>query len=255
MTAESTSDRQGPAQALLVHAYVDGELDAAAAIAVKERIDADPELEAEVGRVVALKQALRDKLHPETVAPAFRARIEALAPAQRPSAAPSWRALAASVALAVVLSSTSTWLVLGSLNQGVLDQAVDSHIRAMITGHSTDVTSTDQHIVKPWFNDKLASAPTVVDLRDQGFPLAGARIDVIAGKPVATLVFGRRLHSISLFERPGGASTALLPTQRTAQGLNVVGWSDDDNEYWAVSDLNAKELADFADLFRKAIRR
>src|SRR4051812_43717665 len=157
MMPESTNDQRDAVQTLSVHAYVDGELDAAAAIVIKARIDAEPELDAEVGRIVALKQALRDKLCPETVDPAFRARMEALAPVSRRSVSPSWRALAASVAVVAVISSASTWLILGNLNQGVLDEAVDSHIRAMITGHSTDVSSTDQHIVKPWFNDKLAS--------------------------------------------------------------------------------------------------
>jgi anti-sigma factor RsiW len=155
----------------------------------------------------------------------------------------------------MAVSSASTWLVVSSLDDSVLEQVVDSHTRAMLTARPTDVASTEQHIVKPWFNDKLTFAPTVIDLQSDGYPLAGARIDVIAAKPVATLVYNRRLHRISLFARPDRGPTASLISHRAVQGLNVVSWKQNDVEYWAVSDLNSKELAEFADLIRNASRR
>ena len=40
---------------LMIHALVDGELDAAAALSVERRIAADPELAAEYARIVALQ--------------------------------------------------------------------------------------------------------------------------------------------------------------------------------------------------------
>ena len=54
---------------LLVHAYVDGELDPVNAVAIEKQIAADPALAAERARVEALRRALRDKL-PATELPA-----------------------------------------------------------------------------------------------------------------------------------------------------------------------------------------
>jgi anti-sigma factor RsiW len=60
----------------------------------------------------------------------------------------------------------------------------------------TDVPSSDHHTVKPWFNGKLAFAPVVPDLGSQGYPLVGARVDVVGLEPAATLVYSRGKHLI-----------------------------------------------------------
>ena len=61
---------------LLVHAYVDGELDAASALDLKQQIDADPAMAAEAANISALQGVLRSKLTPEQVPPGLRSRIE-----------------------------------------------------------------------------------------------------------------------------------------------------------------------------------
>ena len=121
----------------------------------------------------------------------------------------------------------------------------------MMLDHLVDVPSSDQHTVKPWFNGKLDFAPPVVDLANRDFPLAGGRLDYIGGRPVAALVYGRRAHVINVFvstAAPGGPATL------THGGYNVVRWQSDDLTFWAVSDLNLRELEEFGTAFRDRTR-
>src|SRR5262249_24078604 len=88
----------------------------------------------------------------------------------------------------------------------VADVAAD-HIRSLMGDHLTDVKSTDQHSVKPWFATRVDFSPEVRDLTDRGFPLIGGRLDYAGGRQVASVVFQRRSHIINLFAWPGPDAT------------------------------------------------
>ncbi len=239
---------------LLVHAYLDGELDPANSLAVAQRIAADPALGAEVERIQALRQAVRERLPPEPMPSHLRARIEAAIGPRRLHVHPTWRALAASVVLAIALGSGSTWIAMRPVSGNHIAEAVvDSHMRALMAPRSTDVTSSERHTVKPWFNSRITQSPQVVDLTSEGFPLIGGRVDVIGTTPVATLVYGRRLHLISLSAVPSARSSQDVSVRKSIRGYNVTNWSEDGVDYWAASDLNAGELETFARSFRSAL--
>jgi anti-sigma factor RsiW len=234
---------------LLVHAYCDGELDPANALALERRMAGDPRLAAERDRIVALKRAMT-KLKPAAAPPALRARIERAVGMRRPAVRPSWSALAASVALAIVVSSGATWSVLGPSQSGLAtDEVIGSHIRSLMAEQRYDVASSDRHTVKPWFNGRTVRSPRVVDLAAQGFPLLGGRIDVIAKTPVPSLVYGYQKHIISVTQTQGVGAP---PPERTADGYHVIGWTDAGVSYWAVSDVGIGELQNFVKLFRAA---
>jgi anti-sigma factor RsiW len=240
---------------LLVHAYVDGELDPAHALEVERLMAADPALAAERDRIEALRRAIGERLPREAVPPGLAARIEAAAGlnARRlaPSSSPSWRALAASILVVAVLASGATWLVLRpTQGDAVADFVVASHMRGLLASQPFDVASSDRHTVKPWFNGRVPQAPRVVDLAQAGFPLAGGRVDVIGREPVATLIYRHGPHLISLFEIPASATSGEM--HRMIAGYNVVSWSENGVAYWAVSDVEATELAAFAKAFRDA---
>jgi len=238
---------------LLVHAYVDGELDPAHALEVERQLADDPALAVERERVEALRRVIAEQLPREGAPPDLVRRIETavgLRPAPvRASSRPSWRALAASVAVAAFLGSGATWLAL-SPGPPDADMVVANHVRALMATQPVDVGSSDQHTVKPWFNGRIPEAPRVVDLASEGFPLVGGRIDVIGHTPVATLVYRRRQHLISLSEVPAGRTIATSHDQ--IAGYNIVSWTDNGVAYWAVSDVAEADLEAFAKAFRAA---
>jgi anti-sigma factor RsiW len=124
-------------------------------------------------------------------------------------------------------------------------QIISSHA-VPAAGHLTDVQTTNQHIVKPWFNGKIDFAPPVPELADHGFPLAGGRLDSVNGKTVMAVVYHRRLHTVNLFVWPGEGSKTRSPVQDGSHEA----WSDDGLHLAAVSDIPAGELRLFRDLYR-----
>ena len=249
MTVSPTDPR------LLVHAYVDGELDPAHMLEMERQFASDPALAAERDRIEALRRAIRGQLPLEAAPADLARRIETSLGLRRDevriSSHPSWRALAASVVLAMFLASGATWFALRPQPaDATADMIVASHVRALMAPQPFDVASSDRHTVKPWFNGRIADAPRVVDLADQGFPLVGGRVDVIGRVPVATLVYRLRQHLISLTAVPGGKAIAASP--KDIAGYNLLSWSEDGTAYSAVSDLAATDLETFAKAFRAA---
>jgi anti-sigma factor RsiW len=235
----------------LVHAYMDGELDLPAALSIEEKIAANPKLAAERDRIIALREAVQQNLPRDTIPLALQQRIEKAIGLRREISRPTWRALAASVALAVFVTSGSTWLLLDSrAPQTTEDAVVAGHIRGLMAPQPADVASTERHTVKPWFNGRVVESPHVADLANAGFPLIGGRVDVVDGRPVPTLVYGRRKHIISLTAVPTAGRITSGPSVSVDNGYNIVQWVTNGISYWAVSDVSASDLDEFAKLFR-----
>ena len=154
--------------------------------------------------------------------------------------------MAASVVAVLLFAAVLLQITLRPSASGMLArQVVSSHIRSLQLNHLSDVISTDQHTVKPWFSGKLDYAPVVKDLSSKGFPLAGGRLDYLDDRPVAALVYKRRQHTINLFQWPSPASDS-GPRTLTLRGYNVVHWTRSHMAFWAVSDVSAGDLDQFA---------
>ena len=240
---------------LLVHALVDGELDAGHAREVEAHAAVCPHCAAELRDARQMHQAMAAApLHFEAPV-SLRRRIEEALPAPRPSA-PSRRSLLKGFALgsafsAAVAASALVFVVRREDEQRSLGEVVSAHLRSLQADHLTDVQSSDQHTVKPWFNGRLDVSPPVVDLTSQGFTLLGGRLDYIDGRAVATVVYRRRVHIINLFvtqSKGGGA------TDERVQGFNVRRWTWSDLDFWAISDIAADELQEFDEKFQTVLR-
>jgi anti-sigma factor RsiW len=151
--------------------------------------------------------------------------------------------------LAVLL--IAVWVVFvtqhGAYSARLQAELIDAHVRSLQPGHLMDVQSTDQHTVKPWFDGKLDFIPPVGDFSPQGFPLLGGRLDVMEGRNVAVLVYGRRKHLINLFVWPEGRQPA-FSGEGSRQGYNWLSWRAGDMQLCLVSDVSPGDLRELQQL-------
>jgi anti-sigma factor RsiW len=244
---------------LLLGAYADGELSPGEVLAMERRLAADPALRAAAERLRTLSTGLRETLAEPPVPETLRARVIGTVgfadPVPRRGRPGSWRALAASLVVGLAggaaLGGGAVWLDRAG-DPATREAVLAGHLRGLAAPQPYDLASSDRHVVKPWFNGRTTIAPEAPDLSAQGFPLVGGRIDIVGGTPVPTLVYRRDRHVISVTVVPGSGSA---PGEERRDGSTIERWSLGDLTYWAVSDLNARDLRGFVDLFQSRTGR
>lgn len=246
-----------PDYALLINGLLDDELDAANVVKVEAHLATCTGCSETLDRLEAVRDAmsaselkyaapasLRERIEASTSAPAFLD-----APARRPIA--PWfaggaiGALAASLALMVSLPQTDP--------SDLDSQIVASHVRSLLAQHLVDVRTSNQHVVRPWFNGRTDYTPPAPELADLGFPLVGGRLDVIGGRVVPAVVYRRRLHTINLFVLPAGAGEASKAVR--LDGYSLAEWSQGGLRFAAVSDIDAGDLRQFQQAFSNRLPR
>ena len=236
---------------LLLNAYLDGELDPLEASRFEARLASEPALAAKIEAYRLLRAALRSDLAEDVPSPDLRRRVTSSLDLRASRRSPAWGALAASFLAGAVLAGSMTYGVLHrQAGDQVASEVVSAHIRSLMAPAPTDVPSSDHHTVKPWFNGKLAFAPVVPDLGSKGYPLVGARVDVVGLEPAATLVYSRGKHLISLTQMPAGKEPVEPVRSYEERGFIARSWTQGGVTYFAVSDAAAEELEAFVKLFK-----
>ena len=248
--------------ATLVTAYADGEVDKQRSLVLERHLTSCSDCAANYQTVLALRAQLRSEVPYFRASAALRARVHATLGATR-AALPSrprpanerWRWLTGGM-LAGCTATMLAW-VLGTAvidwraNDDLADEVVASHVRATLGNHLIEVASSDRHTVKPWLSARLDYSPPVQDLASEGFALAGGRLDELAHRPVATLVYRYRQHTIDVFVRPESAR-APAPALRTLRGFNVARANGSGMDWVAVSDVGADVLSAFVQRLARA---
>jgi anti-sigma factor RsiW len=252
-----------------VPGYVDGELDLSRTIEMETHLQVCAECARELERLQALRAALqRGSLAyaaPEGLQERIQSSLRVSAPVETPGRVKGWNPFQylrpllllrwAGAFAVLALCAVTAWQLLPGLRGRTSDQqlaaeVLTSHVRSLEASHLMDVASTDQHTVKPWFDGKLDFSPPVEDLATDDFPLVGGRLDYLEGRQVAALVYQRRKHFINVFVWPGASGSSSTQTIASQQGYNMMRWSHGGFQFWAVSDVNASDLAEFVRLLQ-----
>jgi anti-sigma factor RsiW len=259
---------------ILLHALIDGELDAGHARDVEAHVATCAGCAEKLNAFRAMRTAMAEARLKEAAPAHLRSRIEAAlalppvavpAPATTPrrtfleSLRGSWQTFVGGFATGGVLSAAvAASLMLAVFhndqNREIAGEVVSAHLRSLQAGHLTDVETSDQHTVKPWFNGKLDVAPPVIDLTAQGFTLIGGRLDYINGQPVASIVYRRRKHVINLFVGQQLGAPVQSTKDESVQGFNVRHWREEGLDFWAVSDVDEAELDEFTQKIAAAVQ-
>ena len=243
----------------LVHAYVDGELDLLRSLEVEGHLEGCAGCGRELAQLRALRTAFADGgLYHQAPARLERRIRAAVRDARRTErghgfavARFGWGGAAAAAVVLVAILVRGVLPFDSATGDPTAREVVDDHLRSLTANHLTDVLSSNQHTVKPWFDGKLSFTPPVEDLVAQGFPLVGGRLDYIDNQPVAAVVYRRREHVINLFVAPTAPGPDLRSESTTRGGYNIVHWTKSSMAYWAVSSVSGVELGKFAQLVRE----
>ena len=239
-----------------LHAYLDGELDAAGAASFEHHLHSCTECTVALDSEQSLRRTISGAQLYERAPLALRKRIVVSLPGDAPTRSMGfsflpWAALATAALLFVVFGAQLFHSVKSRSDSATMaSAAVDAHLRSLQPGHLMDIPSSDQHTVKPWFDGKVDFAPAVHDFADSGFPLLGGRLDVLSGRNSAALIYGRRKHVINVFILE--ASSQQQPeASGTEHGYHWLSWQENGFSYIAVSDVAAPDLYQLRDLLQK----
>jgi anti-sigma factor RsiW len=240
----------------LLHPYADGELDVLHIVQMEEHLAACPECNAQLDRLQSLRESLAGPELYFRAPAASRARVRRALSAQV-GARPLWRrSLVAAVLLLAVGSLAGLAGILFQSSNTPTDRlanwVVAAHVRSLQAEHLIDVASADTHTVKPWFRGKLDFSPLVPNFAQQGYELAGGRLDYLDDRPAAGLVYRRGKHVINLFTWPAADERDTAVHRQSRQGFNIRNWQQSGMNYWAVSDVSDDQLDEFVQLFSNA---
>ena len=256
---------------LLVQAYFDGELDAAATLDIEAHITAcagcDEWLRTLQGIRTSIRENVMSRPAPARLASNIAAALDGAGRegrtgqsslrVTRPKTAAARKYLpigfACGAASAAMVAATLFLLVVPSASNRLIDDITTAHVRSLMADHLIDVASSDQHTVKPWFDGRVDVAPPVADFAAEGFPLVGGRAEYIDGKRIPAVVYRAGKHVINVFSWPEGGSQ--IDGLKDHDGFHILTWHSGDLAFCAVSDVAPDELKRFVGLLQSDVAR
>jgi anti-sigma factor RsiW len=248
---------------LRTQAFIDGEVAETEAPAAERHIAGCADCQAFCADAASLSDAVRTSATRYATPAHLRRRVRAMLEAEsaddergrwrsardeRASRRSFWRGAFGGAGLTGLAAGLAILAVQPPSAGGLVEQVTQAHTKALMSGRTIAVASSDHHTVKPWFAGRIDLSPPVRDFAAQGFKLVGGRLDKVAGSPAAVLVYQHGRHQVELFVwSDRGAS---LPAQGVRHGYHAMFWKSGDLDFAAVSDTATPELANFVQLVR-----
>ena len=131
-------------------------------------------------------------------------------------------------------------------------QLVSAQIRSNMPSVPS-VAATNASNLRSWLASRLSFSPAVAELSSDGYRLIAGRLEHVSGRAVASIQYSRGDHRVNVMACPLRGTGNVRTFRR--DGFNVVGWTDSQLQYWAVSDVDAAELAQFAASYQRVAGR
>jgi anti-sigma factor RsiW len=235
---------------LTTQSYLDGQLDGAEGDAAERHLQTCAKCQNFAAQTADLSDALRRTTRHQ--APEFlRARVRA---ALKREAGPTkvrafWWGAASGGGASALAAALALFLFLPPSAASLAEAIADAHARALTSGHTIMVASSNHHVVKPWLAAHAGISPPAVDFAAKGFVLTGGRIDTIAGRQAAVSVYAHGNHELDLFTWVDKSGT--LPPSATVRGFRTAFWREGDLNFAAVSDVDETAFRKFIALARE----
>jgi anti-sigma factor RsiW len=220
---------------LTLQAYFDGELDAAAVLAMERHLAGCADCAALLKDLETMRGLIRREASYHRAPEALRHAVAKAPEGRKPF---GFLAGALSGAGAMAVAAAVLFLTLMPLLDPLTDEVMNAHLHALSSGQLIQVASSDRHTVKPWFAGHADVSPPAADFAAQGYALVGGRSDYVAGSHAAVLVYRHGQHVIDVFVWRAGA----LPSSAARDGYRMLAWKQGDMDVIAVSDTGAEEL-------------
>lgn len=234
---------------LNTQSYLDGELKGVEAVEAERHLGTCVECQAFATAAAELSDALRKS--PRQAAPAHL-RDAVLARLDREpvrfSPRSFWMGTGAGAAMSALAAGFALLVMLPPSIGGLSESVADAHARALTSGQTIMVASSNHHTVKPWLAAHAGLSPLVTDFAKEGFVLVGGRVDEVAGARAAVMVYAHGNHTIDLFAWPDRG--AALPQPGLTRGFRSAFWKKGDMDYAAISDVDAQAFQKFVGLAR-----
>jgi len=142
--------------------------------------------------------------------------------------------------------------IVSSRYAGLVTEACDQHVATLASNSAPQVISSDRHTVKPWFQGKIPFSFNLPENLPDDTKLEGANLTYFGNQPAALLLYSIGKHRVSVFVRQRIGAGIPDDFSREHAGFHVIGFSTDELEAVAVSDVDPNRLSNLVGIIERS---